>query len=163
LALDAPQDVKRSLGPTSVGAAALVAQGGSATTQREVMPTPTGSFEEASRTLADAAASTNLDQSSLPSPSKNVLRDLDHSLTDLVAAVVRTNLRASQDVLGVSTPGELAALQQRFICDYMDALLLGSVQLISAIQNITNSVGPSLPQRVESVEKRRSASEAAAD
>jgi hypothetical protein len=162
LALDTPQDVKSSLGLTSVGAAALVAQGGSATTQREVMPMPSGSFEEASRALAEAA-STKLDQSSLPSPSKNVLRDLDHSLADLVTTVVRTNLRASQDVLGVSTPGELAALQQRFICDYMGALLLGSIQLISAIQNVTNPVGPNLPQRVDSVEKRQNTSEAAAD
>jgi hypothetical protein len=162
LALDAPQDVKGLLEQTSVGAAALVAQGGSATTQREVMPMPSGSFEEASCALAEAA-STKLDQSSLPSPSKNVLRDLDHSLADLVTTVVRTNLRASQDVLGVSTPGELAALQQRFICDYMEALLLGSIQLISAIQNVTNPVGPNLPQRVDSVEKRQNTSEAAAD
>jgi hypothetical protein len=162
LALDTPQDVKSSLGPTSVGAAALVAQGGSATTQREVMPMPSGSFEEASRALAEAA-STKLDQSSLPSPSKNVLRDLDHSLADLVTAVVRTNLRASQDLLGMSTHGEFAALQQRFICDYMEALLLGSIQLISAIQNVTNPVGPNLPQRVDSVEKRQNTSEAAAD
>jgi hypothetical protein len=162
LALDAPQDVKGLLEQTSVGAAALVAQGGSATTQREVMPMPSGSFEEASRALAEAA-STKLDQSSLPSPSKNVLRDLDHSLADLVTAVVRTNLRASQDLLGMSTHGEFAALQQRFICDYMEALLLGSIQLISAIQNVTNSVGPNLPQRVDSVEKRQNTSEAAAD
>jgi hypothetical protein len=162
LALDAPQDVKGLLEQTSVGAAALVAQGGSATTQREVMPMPSGSFEEASRALAEAA-STKLDQSSLPSPSKNVLRDLDHSLADLVTAVVRTNLRASQDLLGMSTHGEFAALQQRFICDYMEALLLGSIQLISAIQNVTSLGGSSLPQRVDSVEKRQNTSEAAAD
>jgi hypothetical protein len=162
LALDAPQDVKGLLEQTSVGAAALVAQGGSATTQREVMPMPSGSFEEASRALAEAA-STKLDQSSLPSPSKNVLRDLDHSLADLVTAVVRTNLRASQDLLGMSTHGEFAALQQRFICDYMEALLLGSIQLISAIQNVTSLGGSNLPQRVDSVEKRQNTSEAAAD
>jgi hypothetical protein len=85
---------------------------------------PSGSFEEASRALAEAA-STKLDQSSLPSPSKNVLRDLDHSLADLVTAVVRTNLRASQDLLGMSTHGEFAALQQRFICDGVVNLTAG--------------------------------------
>jgi hypothetical protein len=160
LAVDEPQDVKRSFGQTLVGAAAPVAQGEGATTQPNVIPAAAGSFEEASRALADAAASTDPDQGSLPSPSKNALRDLDHSLADLVTSVVRTNLRASQEVLGVSTHGEFVALQQRFIREYMDALLLGSIHLISAIQIATNRVGASLAQRVE---KRPNASEVAAD
>jgi hypothetical protein len=57
--------------------------------------------------------------------------DLRANLGDLVRDVVRANLSASREMLCATTRHEFGVLQQRFFCDYMSALMLGTMQLLA--------------------------------
>jgi hypothetical protein len=68
--------------------------------------------------------------------------DLHQNLADLVKGVIETNLRTTQEMLRVTNHEEFVALQQRFMRDYMAALMHGSVQLIDAIQRAAGLTAP---------------------
>jgi hypothetical protein len=86
----------------------------------------------------------------LPSPAADNLGDLHQSLTHLVKGVIQTNLRTSQEMLRVTSHDEFVALQQRFVRDYMAALMHGSLQLVAAIQRRTvDQMLPAFDQYVE--------------
>jgi hypothetical protein len=70
----------------------------------------------------------------LPTPDNKALESVEHNMAALIEGVVQTNLRAAQEMLDVTTPGGLAELQQRFIRDYMEALIKGTFTLVQAIQ-----------------------------
>jgi hypothetical protein len=70
----------------------------------------------------------------LPSLAADNLGDLHQDLAHLVKGVIQTNLRISQEMLRVTNHDEFVALQQRFVRDYMAALMQGSLQLFAAIQ-----------------------------
>jgi hypothetical protein len=78
----------------------------------------------------------------LPTLAADNLGDLHQSLANLVRGVIQTNLRISQDMLRVTNPDELVALQQRFIRDYLAALMCGSLQLVGAMQPPTAGQTP---------------------
>lgn len=56
------------------------------------------------------------------------------STAALIETVVQTNLQAMQDLLRVDSPKALLELQQRFACDYMAALMRGTMALVEAIE-----------------------------
>jgi hypothetical protein len=56
------------------------------------------------------------------------------STTALIEAVVQTNLQAMQELLRVESPRALLQLQQRFACEYVSALMRGTMVLVDAIQ-----------------------------
>ena len=86
----------------------------------------------------------------LPIPAADNLGDLHQSLTHLVKGVIQTNLRTSQEMLRVTSHDEFVALQQRFVRDYMAALMHGSLQLVAAIQRRTvDQMLPAFDQYVE--------------
>jgi hypothetical protein len=47
---------------------------------------------------------------------------------------VQTNLRAAQGLLRVDNPEAFVELQQRFVREYMAALMQGTMALVSAMQ-----------------------------
>jgi hypothetical protein len=75
----------------------------------------------------------------LPSLAADNLGDLHQNLGHLVKGVIETNLRTSQEMLRVTNHDEFVALQQRFVRDYMAALMQGSLQLFAAIQRRTGA------------------------
>jgi phasin protein len=87
----------------------------------------------------------------LPSLAADNLGDLHQNLARLVKGVIQTNLRTSQEMLRVTNHNEFVALQQRFVRDYMAALVDGSLQLVAAIQRRT--AGQMLPAFDQSVEQ----------
>lgn len=110
---------------------------GSAITREGIIPNAPEQFEEANRKLGDAVQSTSVGTSALmtlPGSAERGLRDLQQSLDGLVKGVVRTNLQASQEMLRVTTRSEFLTLQQRFLRDYLIALMQGSIQLIGAVR-----------------------------
>jgi hypothetical protein len=70
----------------------------------------------------------------LPIADNKPLEGVEHKMAALIEGVVQTNLRAAQEMLGVTTPSGFAELQQRFIRDYMEALINGTFTLVQAIQ-----------------------------
>jgi hypothetical protein len=68
--------------------------------------------------------------------------DLHQNLADLIKGVIETNLRTTQEMLRVTNHEEFVALQQRFMRDYMAALMHGSVQLVDAIQRAAGLTAP---------------------
>lgn len=70
----------------------------------------------------------------LPTADNKSLETAQQSMAALIEAVVQTNLRAAQEMLDMTTPNRLAELQERFIRDYMEALINGTLTLVQAIQ-----------------------------
>jgi hypothetical protein len=60
--------------------------------------------------------------------------DMGRSITTLIDGVVQTNLRAAQELLRVDNPEAFMELQQRFVREYMAALMQGTMALVSAMQ-----------------------------
>jgi hypothetical protein len=55
--------------------------------------------------------------------------------TALIAAVLRTNLEAMQELLRAKNPKAVLELQQRFACEYAAVLMQGSMALVDAIES----------------------------
>ena len=108
-----------------------------AETQRQIVQDAAQKFEEVSRKMAEAAQGTTENVRklmALPNAAEGGLRDLQQSMAGLVEGVVRTNLRAAQEVFRMSNPAAVVELQQRFLREYMDALLQGSATLARAVR-----------------------------
>ena len=108
-----------------------------ADSQRQIVQDAAQKFEEVSRKMAEAAQGTTENVRklmALPSAAEGGLRDLQQSMTGLVEGVVQTNLRVAQEVFRMSNPAAVVELQQRFLREYMDALLQGSATLARAVR-----------------------------
>jgi hypothetical protein len=98
-------------------------------------------FEEARRKTAGATGGNTADPFGLlamPNAAEGGVRDLQQSMAGLVEGVVRTNLRMAQELFRRDDPASVAALQQRFMREYMDALLQGSAALAHAVRRIAD-------------------------
>jgi hypothetical protein len=79
---------------------------------------------------------------SLPTADDKFLKNAQQSMAALVEGVVQTNLRAALEMLDVTTPSKFAELQQRFIRDYMEALINGTFTLVQAVQEAAEQEPP---------------------
>jgi hypothetical protein len=52
----------------------------------------------------------------------------------LVNAVVQTNVRAAQELLRIDNPKGVLELQQRFLREYITALLQGMITIVDAVE-----------------------------
>ena len=108
-----------------------------ADSQRQIVQDAAQKFEEVSRKMAEAAQGTTENVRklmALPNAAEGGLRDLQLSMAGLVEGVVQTNLRVAQEVFRMSNPAAVVELQQRFLREYMDALLQGSATLARAVR-----------------------------
>jgi hypothetical protein len=99
-------------------------------------------FQEVSRTVAETAQGTAEDVRSLmalPTVADSGLQDLQHGLTGLIEGVVQTNLRATQEFFRLSNPAAFIELQQRFVRDYMNALMEGSAAFMRAVRQTADA------------------------
>ena len=98
-------------------------------------------FEDARRKVAGATEGASGAEGRLlavPNAAEGGLRDLQQSMAGLVEGVVRTNLRMAQELFRRDDPASVAALQQRFMREYVDALLQGSAALAHAVHRIAD-------------------------
>jgi hypothetical protein len=72
---------------------------------------------------------------SLMSPMTSNCIEMGGSITALIEGVVQTNLRATQELLRLENPEALVELQQRFVRDYMAALMQGAMTFVNAIKS----------------------------
>jgi hypothetical protein len=105
--------------------------------QRQIVQDAAQRLEEVSRKVAEAAKGTteNVRQlMALPNAAEGGLRDIQQGMTGLVEGVVRTNLRAAQELFRLANPAPLVELQQRFVREYTDTVLRNSAVLVRAVR-----------------------------
>ena len=99
------------------------------------------------RTVAATAQGTAEDMRTLmalPAVADRGLQDLHRGLTGLIEGVVQTNLRATQELFRLSSPAAFVELQQRFVRDYMSALMEGSAAFVRAVRQTADQTLPPL-------------------
>ena len=84
----------------------------------------------------------------LPSLASGSLQEISANITTVVERVVQTNLRATQELFRMAGPTAMAELQQRFIRDYLDALLEGSTAIARAVRQSAEQTLEPLEQRM---------------
>ena len=105
--------------------------------QQEFMETASRHFEQTISRLTGAMQDSAREWRTfmqLPNVAGEGLWELQRSLNGAVEQVFRTNLRASQEILRMVSPATVAELQQRFVRDYLSALLEGSAGVIRAVR-----------------------------
>ena len=120
--------------------------------QRRIAQDAAQRFEEVSRKVADAARGTteNVRQlMALPNAAQGGLRDLQQGVTGLVEGVVRTNLRAAQELFRLANPAPFVELQQRFAREYTDTVLRNSATLVRAVRRTADETLRPLEQQIE--------------
>lgn len=99
-----------------------------------------------SRTLAETARDWR-DLMSLPRAGGAALQDVQRTMGHTAEAIMRTNLDAMREIFRTTSPMALAGLQQRFMRDYLAALLDGSTAVVRAVRQ-------SAGQMLEPLERR---------
>jgi len=95
------------------------------------------SFEESVTRTAQVAQNLARDWGTLmqlPKLGSGSFQDLSVTLGNTVERVVQTNLHTMQELFRSAGPMAMAELQQRFIRDYLDALLQGSTAIIRTVR-----------------------------
>ena len=92
----------------------------------------------------------------LPGAARGGIEDLQQSVTSLVEGVVLTNARAAQELLRLSNPGAIIALQRRFMRDYLDVLMQGTAMVVRAARRTADETLQPLEREIE---QRRQARE----
>jgi hypothetical protein len=67
---------------------------------------------------------------------------LQQNLAGLINGVLQTNLYAAQEIFRATTPEAVLELQQRFVRDYMAALIHGTMTLVRTIQETAEQALP---------------------
>ena len=120
--------------------------------QRQIVQDAAQRMEEVSRKVAEAARGTTENVRRLmvlPNAAKGGLRDIQQGVTGLFEGVVRTNLRAAQELFRLATPAPVVELQQRFAREYTDTLLQNSTTLVRAVRRTADETLRPLEQQIE--------------
>jgi hypothetical protein len=123
-----------------------------ADTQRKLVQQAAERFEEVSRKVAQAAQGTTEDVRALmtlPNAANGGLQDLRQSVTGLIEGVVRTNLRAAQELFQLADPTALVELQQRFVREYLDTLMQGTATLVRSTRRAADETLRPLEQQIQ--------------
>ena len=128
-----------------------------AESQQQIVQNAAAQLEELSRKVAQALQGTNEDVRSLmalPGAARGGLQDVQQGVTGLIEGVVRTNLRAAQELFRLANPGAYVELQQRFVREYLDTLVENSATLVRAVRRAADETLGPLEQQIQ---QRRSA------
>jgi hypothetical protein len=92
---------------------------------------------------------------SLPTVADRGLRDLQHTFTELVDAVVQTNMRATEELFRLANPISLIELQNRFVTEHMSVVMKGSAALVRAVKQTVDQSLPALERRLDERQQAR--------
>src|SRR4051794_20489706 len=122
-----------------------------ADSQRQFVQKAAEQFEAMNRKIAEAAQGTTEDLRAfmmLSKAAKGGLQDISQSMMGLIEGVMRTNLRATEELLQLANPSAYVELQQRFIGKYLDALLQGTAILVRATRRTADETLRPLEQQI---------------
>ena len=120
--------------------------------QRQIAQEAAQTFEQVSQRIAQAVQGTSQDVQRLfvlPNAAEGGLRDTQQAVASLVEGVLQTNLRATQELFRLSNPAAVVELQQRFVREYMDALMQGTATLVRAVRRTADETLRPLEEQVE--------------
>ena len=129
-----------------------------AESQRQVVQNAAEQFQELSRKVAHAVQGTSEDVRSLmalPGAARGGLQDLQQSVTGLIEGVVRTNLRATQELYRLADLGSYVELQHRFVREYLDTLIQNSLPVVRAVRRTADETLGSLEQQLQQRQSAR--------
>src|SRR5829696_882373 len=124
--------------------------------QRRIAQDAAERFEEMSRKVAEAARGTTENVRRLmvlPNAAEGGLRDLQQGVTGLVEGVVRTNLRAAQELFRLANPAPVVELQQRFAREYTDTLVRNGATLVRAVRRTADEALRPLEEQIRQREQ----------
>ncbi|MBV8590083.1 MAG: phasin family protein [Acetobacteraceae bacterium] len=128
-----------------------------AESQQQIVQNAAEQFEELSRKVAQAVQGTAENVRSLmalPGTARGGLQDLQQGVNGIIEGVVRTNLRATQELFRLANPSAYIELQHRFMRQYLDTVIENSVTLVRAVRRTADeTLGPLEHQ----LQQRRSA------
>jgi CBS domain-containing protein len=119
--------------------------------QQEFVETTAKQFEEAVGKLSEGFQQTAQEWRTLmeiPRATGVGLQDVQRSVTHTVEAVMRTNLHAMQELMRSTNVATLATIQQRFMREYLNALLDGSTIIARAVRQSADQMLHPLEQRM---------------
>jgi CBS domain-containing protein len=85
----------------------------------------------------------------MPNLATGGLQEVQHGLASLVEGVVRTNLRATQELFRLADPAAVVELQRRFAREYLDVLMAGSASFVRAARRTADQALQPLEQQIE--------------
>jgi CBS domain-containing protein len=112
---------------------------------------------EVGRSLAEAVQGVAEDLRRLillPNAADGGLREMQQALGGLAESVVRTNLRATQELIRLANPGAVVQLQHRFVREYLDALVEGQTTLLRATRRTAEETLRPLEQQAVRARRR---------
>ena len=167
------QDVSPSNGHSSTEAAAWTANETVRRTaqavsegQRQIAQDTAQKFEAVSHRVAHAAQNTSEHMRrlmTLPHAAEGGLHDMRQGMAGLIEAVVQTNLRATQEMFRMTNPAAIIDLQQRFMREYVDTLMQGTVTLVRAVRRTADETLPPLEAQIEQRQQDSRVHQAAAE
>ncbi len=126
--------------------------------QRQIAQDAAQKFEDVSHKVAYAAQDTSESVRklmTLPKAAEGGLNDMRQGMAGLVEGVVQTNLRAAQQMFRLTNPAAMVELQQRFMREYMDALMQGTATLVRAVRRTADETLPPLEAQIEQRQQGR--------
>lgn len=126
--------------------------------QRQIAQDAAQRFEQVSRQVAQSVQGTTEEMRRffvLPNAAQGGLRDTQQAMAGLVAGVVQTNLRATQELFRLANPMAVVELQQRFAREYLDALMTGTATLVRAVRRTADETLRPLEEQVQRTQQAR--------
>jgi hypothetical protein len=126
--------------------------------QRQIAQDAAQTFQAMSRKMAQAAQSTSEDirqLSTLPHAAEGGMHDVRQGITGLIEGVMQTNLRATQELIRLTNPSAMVELQQRYVRNYMDAVMQGTVTLVRAVRRTADETLQPLEAQIEQRQQAR--------
>jgi hypothetical protein len=120
--------------------------------QRQFAQDAAERFADVSQKVAQAVQGTTEHMRTLmalPNAARGGLQDLQQGVTGLFEGLVRTNVRATQELFRLYNPSTIIELQQRFAREYLDTLVEGSATLVHAARRIADETLRPLEAQVE--------------
>jgi CBS domain-containing protein len=125
---------------------------------REFVQGAAEQFEEAGRKVVQAMQQTTEDWCALmvmPNAGRGSLQDLQEGVAGLVEGVIRTNLRATQELFRPVNPGAIVDLQRRLARDCLDAFMQGSALMVRATHRAAEETLRPLEAGIEQRQRAR--------
>jgi hypothetical protein len=119
--------------------------------QRRIAQETAERLEDVTRAVSETARGTAEDIRiliALPSVAERGLRDLNDSVTGWVEGIVRTNLRATEELFRLTNPVALVEVQNRVVRDYVSLVMESSAAIVRAFRQTVDQTLPSLEQHL---------------
>ncbi len=90
----------------------------------------------------------------LPHLAGGGLQEIQRSVNGAVESVIRTNLSATRELFRIASPAAMAEFQQRFMREYLGALLEGSTAVVRAVRESAEQTLQPLEERMRERQQR---------